>query len=218
LLELRDVSFRYDKAERIVLHNITLDFSATECVALMGPSGSGKSTLLSIVGSLVKPTSGSFRDTGNLQSSKSLSASWIFQANTMIPRRTARDNVALSAVCNGQTWAEARRAADAQLAALGLAHRGHAAIEELSGGEVQRTAVARAFLQPASIVLADEPTAQLDSVNARHITAALKGLSRTGRVVLLATHDDDVAAMCDRTIRMKDGRIISDTRAAGEVA
>jgi macrolide transport system ATP-binding/permease protein len=209
------VGFHYGKEEEKVLHDISLNFLTGECAALMGPSGSGKSTLLSIAGSLIKPTEGTFRDASTGQPGVRSLVSWIFQTSYMIPRRTARDNVALSATCSGRGWPEARQEADAQLAALGLSGRGHALIEELSGGEVQRTAVARAFLQPANIVLADEPTAQLDSVNAKHVTTALKELSRTGRVVLVATHDEDVAALCDRTIRLKDGRVVSDSRATG---
>jgi putative ABC transport system ATP-binding protein len=212
------VTFRYGKAANAILRDITIAFRTGECVALMGPSGSGKSTLLSILGALIVPTGGVYRNTFSTNASKDTSVSWIFQSNHMIPRRTARDNVALSAACNGRSWVDARRDADAQLAALGLSHRGHALIEELSGGEVQRTAVARAFLHPANVVLADEPTAQLDSLNARHIASALLQLSRTGRVVVLATHDEEVAGMCDRTVRLRDGLISCDTGETGFVA
>ena len=194
-----------------VLKDVNAEFVTGEVCGLLGPSGSGKSTLLALIGGLLSPKMGTVKfedDIGHgitAPKDRSDSVAWIFQSNYMIPRRTALENVALAATSRGRGRSEALGMARAALAGVGLEGRAGGRMEELSGGEVQRAAVARALLSERPIVLADEPTAQLDRQNTIGVGGALRRLSDNGGLVLVATHDPLLAEHCDRVIRMSDG-------------
>lgn len=204
-----DLSYRYPGSNQAVLSGLSLRADAGKAIALMGPSGSGKSTLLALLGGSLEPSAGSFAPPMESARVRRSRCSWIFQANYMIARRSALDNVALAASGRGVPWQRARMSAMEQLDQLGLAHRASAPVESLSGGEVQRVAIARAFAQERPVVLADEPTGQLDAANVQAIADALRDLARQGRLVVVATHDEAVALRLDEVVRLRDGQHVA---------
>ncbi len=215
LLVVRNVGHRYANSDRCALDAIDIRIEPSQCIALVGPSGSGKSTLLSIIGGVLSPTTGDVSLSNQGRPRLASDCAWIFQANYMIPRRSALDNVALAVAARGHSWQASRTFAAETLAEFGLESRKYARIEELSGGEVQRVAIARAFAQKRKVILADEPSAQLDRRNTEIVSDALVRLARSDRIVLVATHDDLVARRCDSVLRLEDGRVVSqETRAA----
>jgi putative ABC transport system ATP-binding protein len=203
-----------------ILHGIDLHVPAGEFVAIMGPSGSGKSTLLGLIAGLDTPTSGTVTLAGQsltglgedaLARLRGRTLGFVFQSFHLIPTLTAEENVAVPLELRGD--ADARAKARALLATVGLAERGHHLPGQLSGGEQQRVALARAFVAEPKILLADEPTGNLDSATGERVLALLADLrARAGTTMVLVTHDPGLAARADRVVTLKDGRIDSDRR------
>jgi putative ABC transport system ATP-binding protein len=215
-------TYRMGRAEVHALREVNLHIEAGEFVALMGASGSGKSTLLHLLGCLDTPSSGSYRlegrEVGRLSRDerarlRNQRIGFIFQNFNLLPRLSALDNVTLPLLYRGRTKAVHQRAAQC-LERVGLADRARHQPNELSGGECQRVAIARALATGPAILLADEPTGNLDSTTGGEIMALMSELSAEGRTILVVTHDRQVAAHAHRVIQMKDGRIV--TKEAGE--
>jgi len=221
VLNVRDVVKVYGEGETSVraLRGITLRVQRGEYVAVMGASGSGKSTLMNILGCLDIPTSGEYLLDGvdvsrladrQLALVRNRRIGFVFQAFNLIPRTTALGNVELPLAYAGMKGAERRRRARAALAAVGLADRAGHEPNQLSGGQQQRVAVARALVTAPALVLADEPTGNLDTQSSGEVLAVLDRLNRAGRTILLITHEHDIAAHARRVIRLVDGRIVAD--------
>jgi len=201
------------------LDGVSLRIERGEFVAIMGSSGSGKSTLMNIVGCLDAPTAGRYLLDGvdvrdipedDLADLRNRKIGFVFQSFNLVPRTSAVANVELPLAYAGLGRAERRRRAAAALAAVGMADRMDHLPSELSGGQQQRAAVARAIVTNPAIVLADEPTGNLDSHSTADILAIFRRLNAEGRTVVLITHEDDVAACARRVIRLGDGRVLSD--------
>ena len=203
------------------LQGVSFSVSANEYVALMGPSGSGKSTLMNLLGCLDTPTSGSYELSGQrvdrmadaeLAEVRNAQIGFVFQTFNLMPRLSAQDNVALPLVYAGESRRRrAERAAD-MLEAVGLGDRMHHKPNELSGGQRQRVAVARALINNPSIILADEPTGNLDTKTSIEIMALFDDIHARGNTVILVTHEPDIAEYAHRVVRMRDGVIESDER------
>ncbi|MGV9265392.1 ABC transporter ATP-binding protein [Kitasatospora sp. NPDC003701] len=202
---------------------VTLDIDQGDYVAVMGSSGSGKSTLMNILGCLDVPTAGRYLldgiDVGHLDEQqlslvRNRKIGFIFQSFNLVPRTTALAQVELPLAYAGVRSAERRRRALAALSLVGLAERSGHRPNELSGGQQQRVAVARALVTAPAMLLADEPTGNLDSRSTDEVLALIDGLNATGRTVVLITHEDEVALHAKRVIRLVDGAIISDLRQA----
>jgi putative ABC transport system ATP-binding protein len=224
LYELRGVTRSYSKGNVVVnaLQGIDLDLASGETVALEGPSGSGKTTLLQLLGALDIPTTGEIRFGGRslenesdklLTEIRSKEIGFVFQQFNLIPTLTADENVAIAMVPREASHEKRAARARELLAQVGLEHRlGHLPTR-LSGGEQQRVAIARALANQPEVVIADEPTGNLDTANAKEFMALLDDLKkRLGVTVIIATHDEDVASHAQRRIKLRDGKIISDTR------
>jgi putative ABC transport system ATP-binding protein len=222
VIELQDVERDYGVAADLVVHalaGVSLRIERGEFVAIMGSSGSGKSTLMHILGCLDVPTAGRYlldgvdvRDIAedDLADLRNRKIGFVFQAFNLVPRTSAVANVELPLAYAGLGRRERRRRAAAALAAVGMADRLNHLPSELSGGQQQRAAVARAIVTNPSIVLADEPTGNLDSHSTEEILAIFRRLNAEGRTVVLITHESDVAACARRVIRLADGRVLSD--------
>ena len=204
----------------IALRSVTLAIAEGEFAALVGPSGSGKSTLLAIAGTLERPTSGRVRIAGTavghlpereLAAVRAYRIGFVFQQFFLMPTMSALDNVASGLLYRGIPAAQRRRAAADALARVGLAHRAEHRPGELSGGEKQRTAIARALVGKPSVILADEPTGSLDTATGLGILALLTELNAAGSTILVATHNPEIAHAVPRTIRLRDGAVESDT-------
>jgi len=211
------------------VRGVDLQVDAGEFVAITGASGSGKSTLLHMLGGITRPTAGrvllegvdlAVLDDDALAAVRRRRIGFVFQRYNLLPELTLVENVALPLVLDGRSRGPAEAAARAALDAVGMAHRATHRPDGLSGGEQQRGAIARALVTGPAIVLADEPTGALDSVNSQRVVELLQDLvARRGQTVMLVTHDLSIAAAAARTIRMRDGRIESDTgRAVAAVA
>jgi len=209
-----------------ILKGISLDVAAGEKVGIVGPSGSGKSSMMMVLGGLQPPTSGSVRVKGRelttlgedaLASFRRDHVGIVFQSFHLIPTMTALENVAIPLEFAGR--ADAFDRARASLESVGLAHRLTHYPGQLSGGEQQRVALARAFAVEPALLLADEPTGNLDGDTGRHVIDLLFDLAdRRGTTILLITHDPALARQCDRTVRLVDGLIVDDGRAAAKAA
>lgn len=218
-IELQDVTKRYSSRGRSsqVLNGVSLQVQRGEFVVLLGRSGSGKSTLLNLIGGLDQPSSGEIRVDGRdlVAASERERSLWrraavgvVFQAYNLIPTLTVLENLRLPLELRDESRRTAACAAEEQLAAVGLEGYGAAFPDELSGGEQQRVAVARALIHKPSLVLADEPTGNLDLETAQQVLALLDRLCRQQRMTLLmATHAREVMGMADRVLSIKDGRI-----------
>ncbi len=202
-----------------VLKGIDLDIFQKEYVALMGPSGSGKSTLMNILGCLDSPTSGTYILNGNdvskmndvdLAQIRNKEIGFVFQQFNLLPRLTAVENVGLPLVYAGLNKKTRNEMALEVLAKVGLADRSHHKPNEMSGGQIQRVAVARALVNNPSIILADEPTGNLDTKTSREIMDLFTKIQEAGNTVVLVTHEEDIAAHAKRVIRLRDGDIESD--------
>ncbi|MDR0504974.1 MAG: ATP-binding cassette domain-containing protein [Bifidobacteriaceae bacterium] len=214
-LNIAAVTHRYSRhATRAALSAVSLILNHSSATAIMGPSGSGKSTLLSIAAGLLRPSRGTaslHTTTGTLATGRHLQAetAWVFQSLHMLPKRTVLDNVMLGCLRQCSTRQQACNRALLEIARVGLANRSTALIEELSGGEIQRIALARALTQERPLIIADEPTAQLDHANTQLVADALR-MAASSRIVLVATHDEFLASQLDRLVRLRDGTVISD--------
>ena len=226
MLQLHEVVKSYDgKSTVTAVAAITLSIAPGEMVAIMGPSGSGKSTLLNLMGGLDVPTSGRVLVGGKdlaRESEKDRSlfrrshVSYIFQAYHLMPTLRVRQNVALPLHLAGVSAKEAARKVERVLAEVGLEQRGDHLPDELSGGERQRVAIARALVTDAPLLLADEPTGNLDSARGKEILALLRAIHRQhGTTIVMVTHDREAASACGRIIRLRDGRVEDDGTVAG---
>ena len=202
------------------LRGVSLDIHKNEYVAIMGPSGSGKSTLMNVIGCLDTPSSGEYllegipvaqRNEDELAEIRNGKIGFVFQTFNLIPRADVFHNVELPLIYGGVPREERRVMACAALARVGLADRMNHRPNELSGGQRQRVAIARALVFSPSIILADEPTGNLDSKTGHEIMGMLDELHQAGHTIVLVTHEDDIAAYAKRTVRLRDGRIESDT-------
>lgn len=223
LIEIQNVTRHYTQGATIVraLDGVSIAIEAGELVAIMGQSGSGKSTLMNIIGCLDRPTSGSYRVSGidvatlspdELAALRCRTFGFVFQRFNLLPEITASENVEIPAAYAGRAKHERASRAQALLARLGLGERAHHRPTELSGGQQQRVSIARALMNEAPVILADEPTGALDTRSGEDVLALLKELHREGHTVILITHNPEIAAHCDRTIQIADGRITSDVR------
>jgi putative ABC transport system ATP-binding protein len=221
VLELRDVVKTYVMGSETIqaLSGVSLTIAKNEYVAIMGPSGSGKSTLMNIIGCLDVPTSGHYSLGGEAVADKREAEladirnrliGFVFQTFNLIPRADILHNVELPLIYGGLGRAERRRRAMEALERVGLANRMTHRPNELSGGQRQRVAIARALVFNPSIILADEPTGNLDSRTGDEIMQMLDELHADGQTIIVVTHEDDVAAHAGRTILLRDGRIESD--------
>lgn len=201
------------------LRNITMDIRKNEYVALMGPSGSGKSTLMNIIGCLDSPTTGTYilnnkdvsRMTDNeLAEVRNKEIGFVFQTFNLLPRYTALDNVCLPLIYAGLGKADREKRGKEVLAQVGLADRMTHRPNELSGGQRQRVAVARALVNNPSIILADEPTGNLDTKTSIEIMGLFEEIHRNGNTVILVTHEEDIAQHAHRILRLRDGLVESD--------
>lgn len=212
--------YQTGKVEVAALRGISLHIPEGEFVAIMGPSGSGKSTLMNLIGCLDQPSAGRYildgYDVSNLTEDqlawiRNRKIGFVFQSFNLIPRVKALHNVEMPLIYAGDTQERRQRALQA-LASVGLANRANHVPSELSGGQQQRVAVARALVTNPAILLADEPTGNLDSESSLEILRLLADLNQQGRTIVLITHEPDIAAFAQRVVRLRDGVVVSDER------
>lgn len=222
LIEIRDMRKIYNPGENEVraLDGVDLTICEGEFVAIIGQSGSGKSTLMNMLGCLDVPTMGSYTlhgtdvsdmDDDELSDVRNREIGFIFQGFNLIPNLTAVENVVLPLIYRGVGKMEREELAIGALSKVGLENRLDHKPAQMSGGQQQRVAIARAIAQAPPIILADEPTGNLDSASTKEILQILRELHGDGRTVILITHDNEIAAQADRVIKIHDGRIVSDT-------
>jgi putative ABC transport system ATP-binding protein len=206
------------------LRDIVLNIEAGEYVSIMGPSGSGKSTLLNIIGLLDRPNAGTYRldrqDVTVLSDEQQAQVrrdkiGFVFQFFHLVPRLTAAENIELPMVLAGIPGAQRKARVQHLLQAFGLSDRGHHRPEQLSGGQRQRVAIARAMIMEPGVVLADEPTGNLDRASGKEVVALLENLNAQGVTLIVVTHDPEIGQRAHRQLHMVDGRIQTDTQAGG---
>jgi putative ABC transport system ATP-binding protein len=225
LIELTGIErvFRLGDSEVHALHELDLAIEAGEYVAVMGPSGSGKSTLLNLLGLLDRPTAGTYRLEGRDVTTlspreqaqvRSTRIGFVFQSFHLVPRLTAAENIALPMMLAGVPAAERARRVGQALADYGLADRSHHRPDQLSGGQRQRVAIARATIMQPAMILADEPTGNLDRATGDEVVRLLEDLNARGVTLIVVTHDAALGRRARRRIDMEDGMLRADTRAA----
>jgi putative ABC transport system ATP-binding protein len=223
---IRDVTKTYKMGELEVhaLRGVSFEVARGDYVAIMGPSGSGKSTLMNLIGCLDRPTTGTYSldgiDVGTLDDDRLAAIrlkklGFVFQGFNLLARTTAVKNVALPLFYAGRPQREREETAARMLAEVGLGDRGRHKPNELSGGQQQRVAIARALVNDPAVLLADEPTGNLDSQTSAEIMTLFRQLNRSGRTIIMVTHDPETARNAERVIRVRDGLIVSDSPAAG---
>lgn len=223
VIELRDIGKSYfiGDEEIAVLSDIELRIEKKEFVSIMGPSGAGKSTLMNILGCLDRPTRGSYRldgdevatlDDNQLAYTRNKKIGFIFQSFNLLPRLSALDNVILPMIYGSVFKKERKERAEKILQSVGLGDRMNHMPMEMSGGQRQRVAIARALVNNPSIIMADEPTGNLDSQSTKEVMEIFKELYNMGKTIILVTHEDDVAAYAKRHIILSDGRVSRDVR------
>jgi putative ABC transport system ATP-binding protein len=222
VIEIRDIirDFQLGQETVHVLKGISLDIKLGDYVAIMGPSGSGKSTLMNLLGCLDTPTAGSYilnaKDVSkmtddDLAEIRNTEIGFVFQTFNLLPRTTALDNVALPMVYAGKSKTQRNERATQVLTDVGLSDRMDHKPNQLSGGQRQRVAIGRALVNKPSIILADEPTGNLDSKTGDEIMALFDEIHKAGNTVIMVTHEEDVAAHARRVIRLRDGLVETDT-------
>jgi putative ABC transport system ATP-binding protein len=223
VIEIHDIVKNYQVGSVIVraLRSLSVTIKRNEYVAIMGPSGSGKSTLMNLIGCLDTPTSGSYllnnTDVSKMEDDmlaeiRNKEIGFVFQTFNLLPRYTALENVTLPLIYAGVSKIEREQLAVDTLEQVGLADRMHHKPNELSGGQRQRVAIARALVNKPSIILADEPTGNLDSKTSVDIMTLLDDIHRKGNTVIVVTHEEDIAKHAARIIRLIDGEVASDVR------
>lgn len=223
IIRLEDIQKSYFMGNQAipVLKGISLDIFKNEYVALMGPSGSGKSTLMNILGCLDSPTGGKYilnsKDVSkmaddDLAEVRNTEIGFVFQQFNLLPRLTAAENVALPLIYAGISKKERVERSMEALQKVGLAERSHHKSNELSGGQIQRVAIARALVNNPSLLLADEPTGNLDSKTSVEVMEIFGKIQQGGNTVVLVTHEEDIANYAHRVIRLRDGLVETDTR------
>jgi putative ABC transport system ATP-binding protein len=230
IIELNDVSklYGFGDATTLALDEVNLTIGQNEFVAVMGPSGSGKSTLMNIIGLLDRPTHGEYklnsRSAGKLSSDKRAkirrdTVGFIFQSYNLLPRLTALENVALPLAYKGMSLTRRLKLASSMLERVGLQDREYYYPGQLSGGQIQCVAIARALVNDPKLIIADEPTGNLDSVSARLVMELLSEIHKTGNTILFVTHNPELTRYANRVVYMRDGSIIQDEATVfGEVA
>ena len=222
VIQMRDLARSYVMGAETVnaLRGVTLEIRRNEYVAIMGPSGSGKSTLMNLVGCLDTPTAGEYWLNGQevsrmpddaLARVRNREIGFVFQTFNLLPRASALQNVELPLVYGGVPSRERRERAKTALTRVGLGDRMQHRPNELSGGQRQRVAIARALVNQPAILLADEPTGNLDSTTSEEIMRVFEGLHTQGQTIIMVTHESDIAAHAARIITLRDGRVASDT-------
>ena len=222
VIQIRDLTRVYEMGAETVhaLRGVSLGIRRNEYVAIMGPSGSGKSTLMNLIGCLDTPTTGEYWLNGQevsrmrddaLARVRNREIGFVFQTFNLLPRASALQNVELPLVYGGVGARERRQRATDALDRVGLKDRMHHRPNELSGGQRQRVAIARALVNRPAILLADEPTGNLDSATSEEIMRVFESLHRQGQTVIMVTHEADIAAHAARTVVLRDGRVSSDT-------
>jgi putative ABC transport system ATP-binding protein len=223
MIELDKVSrtFQVGDQQVLALREVSLSIAAGEYIAIMGPSGSGKSTLLNLLGLLDRPSSGRYsldgRDVTGLNEAESARVrrekiGFVFQFFHLVPRLDASANVALPLLLAGVAPAERKQRVAQLLADVGLSERADHLPSQLSGGQLQRVAIARAMSMHPALLLADEPTGNLDRATGREVMGVLEGLNQRGATLIVITHDQEIGARARRRISMEDGRVIGDTQ------
>ena len=221
VIRVNDLRKEYHMGDNVVhaMQGVSLEVRPGEFVAVMGPSGSGKSTFMNVVGCLDQPSSGSYQLNGvevatlsrdELADARNREIGFIFQSFNLLPRMTALGNVMLPMLYAGVPDHVRLERAMAALQAVGLQGREHHRPKEMSGGQQQRTAIARALVNKPSVILADEPTGALDSRTSVEIMALLQHLNRRGATIVVVTHEEDIAEHCSRIVRFSDGRVRDD--------
>ncbi|MCA8965997.1 MAG: ABC transporter ATP-binding protein [Planctomycetes bacterium] len=225
MIELRGIArtFRVGDQQVHALRDVDLDIGRGEYLSLMGPSGSGKSTLLNVIGLLDRASGGRYRfcgedvtdlDDAALAQIRRQRIGFVFQAFHLVPRLTTAQNVAVPLLLGEVPAAERRERVAEQLAAFGLSDRAHHLPEQLSGGQRQRAAIARATIARPEVLLADEPTGNLDRRTGEEVVAVLEKLQQGGLTLIVVTHDPDLGRRATRRLRMQDGRLVADEAGA----